>query len=830
MHFSRYLYVFALGLAMASCTYKPVRLVQDFNKDWEFRLTTDDSAGTEWRKLDLPHDWSIEGPFHKDHPASPGGGALPGGKACYKKLFTIDHSVTGKCVFLEFDGVFMNSDVYVNGHHAGSRPYGYSSFSYDITSFLNPAGEPNLVLVRVDNSMQPNSRWYTGSGIYRNVRLVETSASHIPYCGTYITTPSVTDKKAEIRVQTSVYGGSPEKEKIYLLTKIKDPSGRVVAEECKQIAFDSAGIQEVVQDLSVRNPERWDVDNPGLYTAVSLLLKGSRVVDDYKTTFGIRTIRFTADSGFFLNDRPLKLKGVCQHHDLGALGAAVNTRALERQLEILRRMGCNAIRTSHNPPAPQLLDLCDRLGFLVMDEAFDVWRKRKTTYDYSIYFSDWYEKDLRDFIIRDRNHPSVIMWSIGNEVQEQWNRPEADTLDVRQANLLLNFKDKEVQDISEEMPFDALLTQKLAEIVRELDPGRPVTAGCNEPAPYNNLFRSKALDIIGYNYHEGNYSSIPENYPGMPFVAAETTSSLQTRGFYMMPSDSVRKEPREWWLTYETPHLSCSAYDNMHTPWGNTHEGAWTMVRDSDFISGLFVWTGFDYLGEPTPYWWPARSSYFGIIDLAGFPKDVYYMYQSEWTDETVLHVFPHWNWSPGDTTDVWAYYSKADSVELFLNDRSLGSSAKNKNRLHAFWRVPFEPGTLLAVSYKDGQEIMRREVHTAGAPAGLRLTADRDHLNADGYDLSFITVQVTDKEGNEVPHAQNTIRFEVEGPARIVGVDNGSPISHEPFKADYRKAFNGKCLVILQSTESPGTVKLTAVLDSLPERFTLSLKTGLVE
>lgn len=819
-----------LLLVLASCNRGPGREIFDFNRDWEFALSGQSSERPDWQKVNLPHDWSIEGTFDKDHPATPGGGALPGGKGIYRKTFTLNADTEGKRVFLEFDGIYRDSRVYVNGNLAGHRPCGYSSFSYEITSFLNPAGEENTVEITVDNSLQPNSRWYTGSGIYRDVRLVITSAVLIPYSGTYVTTPEVTGRQASVQINTRIDPGSCNDDNIYLLTKILDPAGKTVAEQCTHLELDAGKEISLTQRLNVKKPELWDVETPNLYTVKSLLLQGFSIIDHYKTTFGIRTFRFTADSGFFLNQRPVKLLGVCLHHDLGALGAAFNRRAAERQLQMLKDMGCNAIRTSHNPPAPGFLDLCDRMGFLVMDESFDIWRQQKTPYDYAMFFEKWYERDLTDFILRDRNHPSVVLWSIGNEVLEQWNNPVADTLDTQQANLFLNFLAGEDTTVSEELPFNVLLTRKLAGIVKELDPTRPVTAGCNEPGPYNNLFKAGTLDIIGFNYHENDYGNVPVHYPGKPFVATETTSSLHTRGFYQMPSDSVRQEPKKWWMTYQTPHHMCSAYDNMHTPWGNTHEGAWIQVRDNLFISGMFIWTGFDYLGEPTPYWWPARSSYFGIIDLAGFVKDVYYMYQSEWTDTPVLHLFPHWNWSKGDTVDLWAYYNRADSVELFLNGRSLGVSTKTPDRLHAFWRVVYEPGTVMAVSYSEGKEFMRRSVTTAGEPASLLLTADRNVLDADGYDLAFITVTVIDAEGNLVPYAAETIRFEVEGPAVIEAVDNGSPISHEPFRATERKAFHGKCLVILRAGTEPGKVMLKATSESFAQEFALNLETRLVE
>ena len=825
------LYIIAAALLiLGSCHRDSLRKVTDFNDGWEFARTGAIDDSLIWESVDLPHDWSIEGPFDKNHPATPGGGALPGGKGIYRKVFTLEPGTEGKRVFLEFDGIYRDSRVFVNGHLAGHRPCGYASFSYEVTPLLNPPGEENRVEVTVDNSLQPNSRWYTGSGIYRNVRLVVTPEVHIPYSGTFVTTPQVSTDLAQVRVRTTIVRPFAATGDFYLLTKIVDPSGLTVAKECNYAEPSPGGEIILEQTLEVKKPALWDVENPSLYTVESQLLRGGAVIDNYSTTFGIRTFRFTADSGFYLNDRPFKIKGVCMHHDLGALGAAVNRRALERQLEMLAQMGCNAIRTSHNPPAPELLDLCDSMGFLVMNEAFDVWRKNKTAYDYAMFFEEWYEKDLRDFILRDRNHPCVVMWSIGNEVLEQWNNPVADTLDLQQANLLLNFMAGDDTQVQGDLPFDALLTRKLARIVKELDPTRPVTAGCNEPAPYNNLFRAGELDIIGYNYHESDYAKVPVNFPGKPFIAAETTSSLHTRGFYQMPSDSVRKEPKQWWMTYDTPHHMCSAYDNMCAPWGNTHESAWMQVRDNNFISGMFIWTGFDYLGEPTPYWWPARSAHFGIIDLAGFPKDVYYMYQSEWTDTPVLHLFPHWNWNPGEMVDIWAYYNQADSVELFLNERSLGISRKDSLKLHACWRVPFEPGTITAVSYSEGKEFLRRSISTAGEPASLKLTSDRVVLETGGEDLAFVTVEILDEQGNPVPYADNMVTFRLEGPATIAAVDNGSPISHEPFRADYRKAFHGKCLVVIRSGKTAGKIRLTALSESFAQESTLDLETRLVQ
>lgn len=515
----------------------------------------------------------------------------------------------------------------------------------------------------------------------------------------------------------------------------------------------------------------------------------------------------------------MKINGVCLHHDAGALGAVVNRRAIERQLEIMKEMGVNAIRCSHNPPAPELLDLCDSMGLMVMDEAFDMWRKKKTKCDYSRYFNEWHERDLTDIIRRDRNHPSIIMWSIGNEVLEQWTHADADTLSLEQANLLLNFgHSKDMLAIEEgEKSINSILTKKLVDMVKELDTSRPVTSGCNEPNPYNNLFRSNALDIIGYNYHEDWFKDVPKNFPGKPFIITESVSGLMTRGYYRMPSDSMYIWPHSPEKPFFDASFSCSSYDNCHVPWGTTHEGTMRYVEDNEFIMGQFVWTGFDYIGEPTPFGWPARSSYFGIVDLAGFPKDVYYMYQSRWRpDKNVLHLYPHWNWKEGDEIDLWAYYNNADEVELFVNGKSQGIRTPDKDRYHSSWRVTFEPGTVTAVSRKGGKEIARKEIRTASAPYGIRLTPDRAVIAADGKDLSYITAEIIDADGNPCPTADSEITFQVSGAGENAGVDNGSPISLERFKSDRRKAFNGKALLIVRNNGKAGEITIEASADGL--------------
>lgn len=825
---------------------------QDFTADWTFHLGDDSAASrpdyddTAWRILHLPHDWAIEGEFSKDNPSGTGGGALPGGIGWYRKTFTVDKADEGKRLYIDFDGVYMNSEVFINGHSLGVRPYGYVSFSYDLTPHIKWGGK-NVVAVRVDNAEQPNSRWYSGCGIYRNVWLTKLNPVHIAQWSTFITVQDVSKNSARLNIRTKIqYDAAAQLQDsvkqadgtyvvfdseivsladVVLQSRLMDAEGNVVDEVASELQVIPACPNEVEQEIVVKNPNLWSVNTPYIYKVNSILIDKTtgKVLDNYCTNTGIRTFRFDVQKGFILNGERLKINGVCMHHDLGCLGAAVNIRAIERQLEILQEMGCNGIRCSHNPPSPELLDLCDRMGFIVMDETFDMWRKRKTVHDYSRYFNEWHERDLTDLILRDRNHPSVFIWSIGNEVLEQWSDAKADTLTLEQANLILNFgHDQSMLAKEGEMSVNSLLTKKLADMVKALDSTRPVTAGCNEPNPNNHLFRSGALDLIGFNYHDDWFAGVPEKFPGKPFIVAESVSALMTRGYYRMPSDETVICPERWDKPYFDDSFSCSSYDNCHVPWGNSHEGTMRHVKNNDFISGQYVWTGFDYLGEPTPYGWPARSSYFGIVDLAGFPKDVYYLYQSEWHPEKkVLHLFPHWNWAPGQDIDMWAYYNNADEVELFVNGESQGVRTKGKDDFHVVWRVKYEPGVVKVVSRKDGKTVLEKEIHTAGEPAQIRLKADRNEIKSDGRDLSFVTVEVLDKDGNLCPNADNQIMFDVQGAGFIAGVDNGSPVSMEKFKADHRKAFYGKCLVVVQSDGKSGGIKLTATSEGLKTAVT---------
>lgn len=791
--------VFFMACSAKKETAEPFVRHIDFTRDWQFFLAEKgkDSLtdSIPWRIINLPHDWSIEGEFKQDHPADLGGGYLPGGLGWYKKSFKVNDST--KLTFIQFDGVYKNSEVWINGHYLGKRPNGYITFEYNLTPFLNFNNQDNEILVKVDNSEQPNSRWYSGSGIYRNVWLKTLDKLHVDLWGTFITTPEVTGESASIVLELNIKNDYSDVKEASVKTSIFFGESEVGVTETPFTIAQNQN-KELRQEIQVSKPELWSPDNPQLYTAVSEIKVDGKITDTYSTPFGIRSFDFDLDKGFILNGQHIKIKGVCLHHDLGPLGAAINTSAIRRQLQIMKDMGVNGIRTAHNAPAPELLDLCDEMGFIVMDEMFDMWENTKSEYDYANNWKEWHQIDLEDFIKRDRNHPSVIIWSIGNEIQEQWNEQGVQT------------------------------TKELKSIVRSLDTTRPITVAMNPPVNMpetdittqfdaskvylNPIAASGELDIIGYNYAHQTYEYHQNNFPNTPFIATETTSGLQTRGYYEFPSDTLKIWPVRWDIPFKDGNSdhTVSAFDQVRVPWGSLHETTWKIIKKHDFLSGMFIWTGFDYIGEPTPYEWPSRSSYFGIVDLAGFPKDVYYMYQSEWTEKDVLHLFPHWNWEEGQTVDVWAYYNNADEVELFLNGTSLGIKKKENDELHVMWRLPFASGTLKAVSRKNGETVLEKEIKTSGQAETFKLSADRQTINADGKDMSFITIDIIDSEENFVATANNQLVFELKGDGKIVGVANGDPTNHESFKGLTHKALNGKCLVVVQSGRSTGTVELT--------------------
>lgn len=786
-----------------------------WDEGWRFALHNDDKAHETtfddhaWRVLDLPHDWAIEGDFYALNPSGANGGALPGGIGWYRKHLNLNDNDASSRYVLHFDGAYMNTSVYVNGQLVGVRPYGFISFSYDITPYLKKQGD-NVVAVKVDNSKQPNSRWYTGCGIYRHVYLMKSSDIRIEEWGVQALT-EVKKGKGKVSLNTKIENPSGRSRRVIVHQTLWNKAHQMVSKASKVCQVEANGAT-ISQLLNVNKPQLWSLESPNLYTVTTEIEENGRILDRDTISIGLRNVAFDVKKGFFLNGKNIKINGVCLHGDLGCLGTAINEDALYRQLLMMKDMGVNAIRCSHNPPAPELLNLCDSMGLLVMDEAFDSWMQGKTTYDYSIYFKTWAERDLRDMVLRDRNHPSIILWSIGNEVLEQWNKTKSATVALEDVNILLNnSRDKTLLSTTDTLNASAKLTQFLAAIVRRYDPTRLISAGCNEVSPNNNLFKSGALDVIGFNYHQKKVADVPQNFPGKPFIMTETVSALHTRGYYRMPSDSLYRWPTHK-RPFTEPSFMCSSYDNSCAYWGSTHEQTWDIVKHTPYCSGQFIWTGFDYIGEPTPFNFPARSSYFGIVDLAGFPKDVYYLYQSEWTNKPVLHVFPHWNWIEGQAIDLWCYYNQADEVELFINGKSQGVRKKsNEHEYHVAWHVTYEPGEVRVVARKNGKQVNEKTIRTAGAPHHIRLTSNRNVLKANGRSLSFVTVEVVDKEGNLCPWADQNIQFSLAGEGKIAGVDNGSPFSLERFQANSRHAFFGKCMVVVQAGKAPSVIKLTA-------------------
>lgn len=736
-----------------------------------------------WRSLDLPHDWGVEGPFRADLPNETG--KLPwAGIGWYRKSFDLAASARGRMVYLDFDGAMQQPTVWVNGVMAGEWKYGYSSFRINLTPHLK-FGERNTIAVRLDNPPD-SSRWYPGGGIYRHVWMVQTAPVHVAQWGVFVQTPEITDDAATVAISTTIEGGAAQR----VSQQVMDGNQIIAEGDASQ---ESNGLWK--SHLTVNKPKRWDIDHPFLYTLRTRVTTDGKLVDEYLTNFGIRQIAWDAAQGFLLNGRVVKLNGVCNHHDLGSLGTAVYSRAIERQLEILKAMGCNAIRTSHNPPSPELLDLCDRMGFLVMDEMFDCWHSAKKPNDYHRFFDDWHERDVTALVRRDRNHPSVILWSSGNEIPEQGS------------------------------PSGHEISKRLTAIFHREDPTRKVTAGCNNlGAAYNGF--SDTIDVMGFNYPPRApqiYQEFKSRRPSQPLVGSETSSCVSSRGIYFFPVD--------WNKGKGFFQFQVSSYDLYAPGWANRPDLDWVQMDQSPNAAGEFVWTGFDYLGEPTPYNQdetnalnfqdegerkaamqklrelggkaPSRSSYFGIIDLSGFPKDRYYLYQARWNPSLpMVHILPHWNWPDrrGQVTPVHVY-SSGDAVELFLNGKSLGSQLRKPNEYRFVWNdVKYEPGELRAVATKNGAKWAEATTRTTGAPASLRITPDHQELLGDGQDLSFVTVEVVDARGNLVPTATHRIDVKIDGPADLMAIDNGDPTDMTTFSLSHRKVFSGKALVIIRS------------------------------
>jgi beta-galactosidase len=759
----------------------------------------DDSS---WRRINLPHDWAIEGPFIRD--GGGGMGRLPtSGVGWYRKELCLPDEDAGKSMFLDVDGAMSYAMVWLNGRFVGGWPYGYASWRVDLTPYVKPGGMNELV-IRLDNPPD-SSRWYPGAGIYRNVWLVKTAPVHVGHWGTCITTPKITASSATVDLKVTVDNDSKADANASVSTQIfplnaKDQKASTPVADLGPVNLKiPAGSNAVAEGFGiVINPRLWGpppLQRPNRYVAVTTLSQGNRIVDTYETPFGIRTIQFDPNEGFFINGEHVLLNGVCDHHDLGALGASFNYRAAQRQLEMLQDMGCNALRTSHNPPAPELLELADKTGFLVMDEMFDCWQRDKTPNDYHRLFDDWHEPDMRAQIRRDRNHPSVIMWSIGNEVGEQFTGTNG-----------------------------AALARQLCDIVRDEDPTRPTTSAMNWAHPTDPL--PGVLDIIGLNYQgagirsaPGKYPAFHEKFPDKMIFGSETASALSSRGEYIFPvtaSNSTAVGPN---AGEDRTHRQVSAYELYAAAFGSSADKVFAAQEQNPCVGGEFVWTGWDYLGEPTPFD-SSRSSYSGIIDLAGFKKDRFYLYQAHWRpDFPMAHILPHWTWPEriGQVTPVHVFTS-GDEGELFLNGKSLGRKRKGPCEYRLRWdEVVYQPGTLKVITCKNGKKWAVDVMKTAGKPAGLKLKPDRNEIRADGYDLSFVTVTVTDKAGLTAPRADHLIHFEIEGPGDIVATDNGDPASFESFQSHDRKAFNGLCLVIVRGKpEQAGKIKLTAKADGL--------------
>jgi beta-galactosidase len=778
----------------------------NFDSQWKFfkgdvegasAPVFDDSG---WRPLDLPHDWSIEGPFSEDAPAAGTGAYLPTGIGWYRKHFVLAASATGKRVSLEFDGVYQRSEIWINGRPLGMRPYGFITFSHDLTPFLQPPGKTNVIAVRVDNSLQPNCRWYSGSGIYRHTWLVITDPIHIAQWGTIIRTPAITAERADVEVTTRVVNEGEHDSTCELTIEILDPTGNVVQHDVLSRSVQHGGESTFAQKVKVAAPALWSVAAPHLYSLRSTLRLSGRELDQATTSFGIRDIEFDADRGFLLNGEHVKMNGVCIHGDGGSVGTAIPERIWERRLELLRQMGCNAIRLSHNPPAPELLDMLDRMGFLVMAEAFDEWRQPKgqtPVYGYHKYFDEWSARDISAMVERDRNHPSIVIWSAGNEVPDQTDPRGPETL------------------------------QTLMDIIRSKDPTRPITVACDqiaaEPKAALPEFLEK-LDVVGYNYvdrwrdrREKYYSIDRHAYPKRRFIGTETSALYGARGVYAADQSNP--------LFFERTSNTMIEVEQLQK-----------FIQTYDYVSGDFIWVGIDYLGESR---WPSKLAVTGPLDTCGFLKDTYYFYQSIWTHEPVLHLFPHWNWTGMEDKNVTVTcYTNCDTVELFLNGKSLGvkgyafprpgmvskygsyppraKALQTTADLHLSWDVPYTAGTLRAEGTKDGKIVLATEVQTTAAQAKLDLMVDRQRIRTTPGDVAHVTVRVLDAQGRMVPTADNEIAFAIHGEGRILGVDNGQPDSHESYQGPNRRAFNGLALAIVQSKGAPGSMTLTASSEGL--------------
>ncbi|MBQ4278923.1 MAG: glycoside hydrolase family 2 protein [Rikenellaceae bacterium] len=792
------LWILALLL---SCTANAQRIEQNLDFDWRFHLgdiaageapTTDHST---WRQLDVPHDWSIEGEYDQNNPGKGWNAFLPGGIGWYRREIPWNDTWEGRNVAVNFDGIYMNSTVWINGHKLGYRPNGYLDVHYDLTPYLRPG--MNILAVRVDNSLQPSARWYNGSGIYRHVRLIVTDPVRVAHNGTYVTTPDVTSEQATVAVEAEIVNPTGNRLPVTIESVVADSRGREVARSNRTLTLTDRGTTLAVDRLTVANPALWSPESPAVYYLTTRIVRDGKAIDDYVTRFGIRKAEFDPDRGFILNGVPTKFKGVCIHQNTGAVGSAMPDDLLYKRLVQLKEMGCNAIRTSHYAYAPEFYAMCDTMGFMVMNELFDGWFQwkgaNKARYDYGYYFLDWWERDLADFIRRDRNHPSVMIWSMGNEV---WGYER-----------------------------HQYLQWKINDTFHRLDPTRPTTQA---------WALDTYLDIAGFNANgesRGDLAAFRQKQPGKLAIGTEIPHTRSTRGVYrtlgsynawrnperfsdkererLFPIDSLTDT--EVFTEFDPGYAS--SYDNQTRKISVREQ--WKQTRDNPFMIGEFRWTAFDYLGEA--WGWPSRTNNYGIIDLAGFPKDNYYLYQSLWSDQPMVHLLPHWTWPGKEGVEIpVVVYTNGDEAELLIDGRSLGRRTMDPDTLQLVWRVPYQPGTLTAVAYKDGREIARKSCTTAEKPAAVRLTPDRTTLTANRSDVVCITADIVDSRGRLVPYASNAIRFEVSGPYKLLGVENGDILDMNPQKVLGRKAFMGKALLILQTTGESGVLQIKALSDGL--------------
>ena len=794
--------LFLLALSLAGFADQPsTRSRESFDAGWNFSLG--DSQGVEspdfddskWRQLDLPHDWSVEGRFEPDAPAGAPGGYLPAGIGWYRKAFTAPADLAKQQVFIEFDGIYMNGEVWINGHRLGKRPYGYIGVEYNLTPHLNFGGS-NVIAVRVDDQLQPSARWYGGAGIYRHVWLKHTNAVHVKHWGTYLTTPEVTDEAATVAIETTLANLSEEERKVMLLQEVLAPEGQVLASTKQTITLLKNQDTVSNQELVLPNPKRWSPSEPHLYTVRTTIRSSDDVLDQYETPLGVRTLRFDREKGMFLNGEPIIMRGTCNHQDLGPLGTALWDEALRRRLIMLKEMGCNALRTAHYPHSPEMMRMADELGFLVIDETFDEWRRGWSFVDgqlvsspnergkarngYNRYFTQWHKRDLTDHLRRDRNHPCVVMWSIANEVPEAQKFGELETV------------------------------QTLANLVRKTDPTRPVTAGINHIHTANETGFLDFLDIVGYNGGGGScflYQEDHKRFPNRLIYASEVPHSLQTRGEYRSSTNYRERQHAIPNLTETEVFPSTDAwYESSYDNAGvriNARD-SWRLTKTLPYVLGEFRWTGFDYIGESGG--WPRVLGNFGIIDLCNFPKDTYYFYQSQWTNKPMIRILPHWNWPGKNNTVIPVHaYTTGDEAELFLNGKSLGTRTFSKENPYLLeWMVPFEPGELKAIARSRGEEIATTVIRSSGPPARLELETDQTRLDPLKRELAYLTLRIEDADGNFDPKGERWVSLNVKGPGRILGVHNGDPMSHNPFQSETVRTFNGLARVIVAST--PGS------------------------